>query len=73
MIRSRAAVISQLGTVSTPRLNESRMRIRHYRKTPYDYLFETFIYHLKRGEIEIAGLIAVRLRKMKEEDEWEES
>lgn len=73
MARSRTAVTSQLRTIKTPCLNGTRIRIRHYRKTPYDYLFETFIYHLKRGEIETAELIAVRLRKMREEGEWERS
>lgn len=64
MIRSRAAVISQLGTVSTPRLNESRMRIRHCPRTPYERVFSAMVYCLKRGDYESALRLKEHLREM---------
>lgn len=65
MTRSRAAVTSQIGTVNTARLNESRMRLRHHARTPYERVFSAMVDALKRGDYETALRLKGELREVK--------
>lgn len=42
-------------------LSESRMRIRHHQKDPYEYVFGASIYCLKHGDDEAARLLSAHL------------
>jgi hypothetical protein len=59
----------RLSDLKQPRLTESRIRIRHHRRSPYERVFSAMVYCLKHRDDEAAAAALSPVLKALDEEE----